>query len=363
VLQPASGRAARFIHDGLPMRVRFGSGSLAELPDEVDALGLDRVLVLCSPEQKSTGQQVATILGDRCAGVLAEARMHVPAASARRAREIAAQAGASGCLAVGGGSAVGLGKAIALTTDLPIVAVPTTYAGSEMTPVWGLTENGVKRTGRDRRVLPRSVVYDPELTLTLPVGLSLVSGFNAVAHAVEGLYAPDSTPITDMMATEGLFTLLRALPRLVADGHDLDARADALRGSWFCGAVLGATTMSLHHKLCHALGGMLNLPHAPTHTVVLPHVLAANAPAAPQAAAAIAEALGGAGDSAVALWELAGQLGAPLTLRELGMRHEDIARVADEVVEHAYANPVPLERAAVEFVLDQAWSGAKPSFL
>ncbi len=352
-----------FTYQALPMRVVFGAGSLASLPDEVAALGLTRVLVLCSPEQEATGEQVADALGDRAAGVLPEARMHVPIEVARRARQLAAALGAAGCVAVGGGSAVGLGKAIALEHDLPVVAVPTTYAGSEMTPVWGLTEGGAKRTGRDIRVLPRSVLYDPELTLTLPTGLSATSGMNAIAHAVEGLYAPDATPIVSLMAEEGTRSLAAALPRVVADGADLDARAEAQYGAWLCGAVLAATTMSLHHKLCHTLGGTLDLPHAQTHTVVLPHALAYNQPAAPQAVAALSRALGGVPDPARELWELAGRLGAPRSLAELGMHEEDIPRIAELAVANPYANPRPVTRDGVESLLRAAWAGGPPDAL
>ena len=287
-----------FTYQALPMRVVFGAGALASLPEEVEAQGLSRVLVLCSPEQEDTGRVVAAALGDRAAGVLAEARMHVPVEVAHRARALAAELGADGCVAVGGGSAIGLGKAIALEHDLPVIAIPTTYAGSEMTPVWGLTEGGEKRTGRDIRVLPKSVLYDAELTLTLPAGLSAASGMNAIAHAVEGLYAPDATPIVSLMAEEGTRALAAALPRVVADGADLDARGEAQYGAWLCGAVLAATTMSLHHKLSHTLGGTLDMPHAQTHTVVLPHALAYNQPAAPDAVAALSRALGGVPDPA-----------------------------------------------------------------
>jgi len=349
-----------FTYQALPMRVTFGVGTLRRLPDEVAALGLTRVLVLCSPEQEATGELVAEAIGDRAAGVLAEARMHVPVEVAHRARTVAAEAGADGCVAVGGGSAIGLGKAVALEHGLPVIAVPTTYAGSEMTPIWGLTDGGAKRTGRDPRVLPVSVLYDPELTLTLPAGLSATSGMNAIAHAVEGLYAPDASPITSLMAEDGVRALATALPRVVADGADIDARAEAQYGSWLCGAVLGATTMSLHHKLCHALGGTLDLPHAPTHTVVLPHALAYNAPAAPQAVAALSRALGDAADPAGALWDLAGRLGAPRSLRELGMSEDDIPRIADLAVASPYANPRPVTRKGVEALLHAAWTGEPP---
>lgn len=349
-----------FTYQALPMRVVFGAGALASLPGEVEALGLTRVLVLCSPEQEETGRAVAAALGDRAAGVLPEARMHVPVEVAARARDVARELGADGCVAVGGGSAVGLGKAIALEHDMPVIAVPTTYAGSEMTPVWGLTEGGQKRTGRDVRVLPRSVVYDPELTLTLPAGLSATSGMNAIAHAVEGLYAPDATPIVSLMAEEGTRALAAALPRVIADGSDLGARGEAQYGAWLCGAVLAATTMSLHHKLCHTLGGTFDLPHAQTHTVVLPHALAYNQPAAPEAVAALSRALGGAPDPARQLWDLAGRLGAPRSLAELGMKETDVPRAAELAVANPYANPRPVTRDGVESLLRAAWAGEPP---
>ncbi|CCG03398.1 maleylacetate reductase [Blastococcus saxobsidens] len=352
-----------FTYQALPMRVVFGAGALASLPEEVEALGLTGVLVLCSPEQEATGRAVAAALGKRAAGVLPEARMHVPVEVATRARGVARDLGADGCVAVGGGSAVGLGKAIALEHGLPVIAVPTTYAGSEMTPVWGLTEGGQKRTGRDVRVLPRTVVYDPELTLTLPAGMSATSGMNAIAHAVEGLYAPDASPIISLMAEEGARALTAALPRVVADGGDLEARGEAQYGAWLCGAVLAATTMSLHHKLCHTLGGTLDLPHAQTHTVVLPHALAYNQPAAPDAVAALSRALGGAPDPARELWELAGRLGAPRSLAELGMREADVGRVVELAVANPYGNPRPVTRDGVESLLRAAWAGQPPPAL
>jgi maleylacetate reductase len=336
-----------FAYTALPMRVVFGAGALRRLPEVVADLGLTRPLVLVSPDQESTGTLVADALGEGAAGVLPEARMHVPVEIAHRARDVAADLRADSCVAVGGGSAIGLGKAVALEHGLPVVAVPTTYAGSEMTPIWGLTEGGTKRTGRDPRVLPAAVVYDPELTLTLPVALSVTSGMNAIAHAVEGLYAPDASPIISLMAEEGTRALATALPSVVADPADLD--------------VLGATTMSPHHKLCHALGGALDLPHAPAHTVVLPHALAYNQPAAPQALAALSRALGGTVDPARELWELAGRLGAPRSLRELGMAETDIPHIADLAVADPYANPRPVTRDGVELLLRAAWAGAPPT--
>ena len=349
-----------FSYEALPMRVRFGPGAVASLGEEVRRLGLRRVVVLCSPEQKETGNLIAESLGDHSAGVLAEARMHVPIEVARRARERATELGADGCVAVGGGSAIGLGKAIALEYGLPVIAVPTTYAGSEMTAVWGLTEAGRKKTGRDQKVLPTSVLYDPDLTLTLPVAMSVTSGLNAVAHAVEALYAPDASPIISLMAEEGTRALTSALAALVENSTDVAARTQALYGAWLCGACLGATTMSLHHKLCHALGGSLDLPHAPTHAVVLPHALAYNQAAAPAAAEALRRALGVA-DPARGLWDLAGTLGAPRALKDLGMDEQDIEPIADQVVANPYANPAAVTRDGVIGLLRAAWAGEPPT--
>lgn len=352
--------ASKFVYESLPMRVRFGVDALSALPEELDEIGLGRVLVICSPDQKLLGDRVADALGPRSVGVLADAVMHVPAEIAHRAAVEATRVGADGCVAVGGGSAIGLGKAIALEHGLPIVAVPTTYAGSEMTPVWGLTTDGLKTTGRDPRVLPRSVVYDPALTATLPVPMSVTSGINAMAHAVEALYAPDVTPIISLMAEEGVRALATALPAIAACESDLTARSAALYGSWLCGACLGATTMSLHHKLCHALGGTLNLPHAQTHTVILPHALAFNQPAAPRATTALSQALG-VSDPAARLWELAAELGAPRSLAELGAQEGDLDRIAAEVTARPYDNPRPVTYDDVRGLLQAAWSGSPPT--
>jgi maleylacetate reductase len=351
----------QFLYQALPMRVRFGLGALQSLSEEVRSLGLKRVLVLATPFQEDLAREVSDQLGELSAGVHAEAEMHVPIESAHRAREVAKEAGADGYVAVGGGSTTGLGKAIALEFGDPIIAVPTTYAGSEMTPIWGLTAEGQKKTGRDPKVLPTSVIYDPELTLSLPVGMSITSGFNAIAHAVEALYAPDGSPIISLMAEEGTRALINALPPIVKDPSDADARSDALYGAWLCGATLGATTMSLHHKLCHALGGTLNLPHAETHTVVLPHALAFNQPAAPDAVAALSRALDGTADPAQRLWEIAGELGAPRSLAELGMKEEDIDRIAEEATSRSYGNPRPITYDDVRGLLRAAWAGNAPS--
>jgi alcohol dehydrogenase class IV len=340
-------------------RVVFGAGALQQLTPEIDRLGARRALVLCTPEQSDSARRVAEMLGGRAAGIFAKAVMHVPIETAREARDEARRLDADCAITIGGGSTTGLGKAIALESGLPILAIPTTYAGSEMTPIYGLTEGGVKKTGRDARVLPKTVIYDPQLTLTLPVGLSITSGLNAVAHAAEGLYAQDGNPIISLMAEEGIRAIARALPVLSRNPQDLAARGDALYGAWLCGAVLGHVAMGLHHKLCHTLGGSFNLPHAETHAVLLPHALAYNAAAAPLAMAAIARALGVL-DAPSGLFELARSLGAPTALRSIGMQADSLDRAADLAVLTPYPNPRPLERAALRVLLQRAFDGAAP---
>ena len=348
-----------FVYNGQPGRVVFGAGALAKLGAEIEAMGAKRALVLSTPEQRASAERIAALLGARAAGIFDRAVMHVPIETAREAREVARQLGADCAVAVGGGSTTGLGKAIALDSGLPILAIPTTYAGSEMTPIYGITEGGMKKTGRDARVLPGTVIYDPELTLTLPVGLSVTSGMNAIAHAAEGLYSVEGNPVMDLMAEEGIRALGRALPGIRANPQDMEARGDALYGAWLCGIVLGNVGMALHHKLCHTLGGSFNLPHAETHTVILPHALAYNAPAAPEAMTRIGTALG-APDAARGLHDLARKLAAPASLREIGMPESGIDQAADLAVKNPYWNPRPIERGAIRELIARAWRGDAP---
>ena len=349
-----------FVYNGQPGRVVFGAGALSRLGQEIEALGARRALVLSTPEQRAMAERIAGMLGDRCAAIFDRAVMHVPIETAREARELARKLDADCAVAVGGGSTTGLGKAIALDSGLPILAIPTTYAGSEMTPIYGITEGGMKKTGRDAKVLPRTVIYDPELTLSLPVALSVTSGINAIAHAAEGLYSVDGTPVMDLRAAEGIAALGRALPAIRADSADLEARSQALYGAWLCGVVLGNVGMALHHKLCHTLGGSFNLPHAETHTIVLPHALAYNAQAAPGAMERIARALGG-GSAARSVFDLARDNGAPVALREIGMQANDLERACDIALQNQYPNPRPLERAAIRQLLQDAYEGVRPA--
>jgi alcohol dehydrogenase class IV len=348
-----------FVYDHPAQRVIFGVGSLDRLADEVGRLGARRVLVVSTPAERRFAEDAARRLGPLAADIFADAAMHVPIETARAARRRAAELTVDCCVAIGGGSTIGLGKAIALESPLPIVAVPTTYAGSEMTPIYGLTEGGVKKTGRDRRVLPATVLYDPALTLSLPPQISGPSGMNALAHCVEALYAEDANPLITLVALEGIRALSRSLPIVVRQPENLDARSDAQYGAWLGGTALGAVGMAIHHKLCHTLGGSFNLPHAEVHTVILPHATAFNREAAPDAMRLAAGALG-ASDAAQALFDLAVQIGAPTSLEAIGMPRDGLDRAATLATENPYYNPRPIDVQSVRQLLENAYQGRRP---
>jgi alcohol dehydrogenase class IV len=348
-----------FVYTGLPTRVVFGSGTLAQVTDEIRRLGRGRAVVLATVHQAREAHELAAMLGDLAVGTHTEAVMHTPVDVTERAVERVRALDADCTVALGGGSTIGLSKAIALRTGLDQIAVPTTYAGSEMTPILGETQDGAKTTQRSLAVLPEVVVYDVDLTLTLPPALSATSGMNAIAHAVEALYARDRNPIVALMAEEAIRALALALPTIVAQPDDRDARAGALYGAFLCGTCLGAVGMALHHKLCHTLGGSFDLPHAETHTVVLPHALAYNAPAVPDAMARIGRALG-TDDAPQALYDLAGRLGAPRALSALGMPEAGLDEAADRAVSAPYWNPRPLDRDGIHDLLARAFAGEPP---
>jgi maleylacetate reductase len=349
-----------FVYEALPVRVIFGSGTVAQLAAEAEHLGVCRVLVLSTPGRGEVkAHEIAALLGERSAGVHAGAVMHTPVAVTERVVQIVRERAVDAVVSFGGGSTTGLGKAIALRTDLPQIVLPTTYAGSEMTPILGETKDGAKTTQRNLKVLPEVVIYDVDLTLGLPAAISGTSGMNAVAHAVEALYAVDRNPVISLLAEEGIGALARALPRISEAPHDHAARSDALYGAWLCGTCLGAVSMALHHKLCHVLGGAFDLPHAETHTVILPHATAYNASAAPEAMARVARALDSP-DPPQALYELAGRLGAKPSLRELGMPQDGIERAVEQTMANPYPNPRPLDVFAIRELIIRAWEGEPP---
>ncbi len=346
----------QFVYTGLPSRVIFGLGCVKTLSEEADRLGAKRVLMISTPGRAAMVRSVAKNLS--VAGIFDKAVMHTPLELANQARELAKDLGADCCVVIGGGSTIGFGKAIALTSGLPLIAVPTTYSGSEMTTIWGLSEGALKKTGRDPKVLPKTVIYDPELTLDLPSAVSAASGMNAIAHCVEALYAHDGNPIVSLMAEEGIRALASALPRIILNLKDPDARTDALYGSWLAGATISTTSVALHHKLCHVLGGM-GLPHAETHSIVLPHAMQYNRDAAAKAMGRIASAIA-AVDAPRGIYELEKSLGLPMRLADIGMKQADLERAARIAAEAPYPNPRKVEYGPVLELLRNAYEGRRP---
>ena len=351
---------APFTYQTSPSRIVFGAGKRHEIAGQLDTEGVNRALVLSTPNQCEQAEAVANDLGGKAVGIFSGAAMHTPTDVTEVAMQAYHEAGADCVVAVGGGSTTGLGKAIAYRNDATQFVIPTTYAGSEVTPILGQTENGIKTTVRSASILPEVVIYDPELTFGLPVAMSVSSGLNAMAHAVEALYAQDRNPISSMMAVEGIRALKCALPRIVHEPSDKDARADALYGAWLCGTVLGAVGMALHHKLCHTLGGSFDLPHAETHAILLPHTAAYNETVAREALKPAAALFGGC--LGVGLYELAEELGAPMALGEIGLAEDDLNRAADLAVKNPYWNPREVSRNGVHALLSNAYAGRAPTY-
>lgn len=347
-----------FIHETRPARVVFGAGSLASLEAEVDRLGLQRVLVVCTAGRGATlAACVQAALGECVGAVHPGAVMHTPTRVTEEAMQVLAECHADAVLAVGGGSAIGLAKAIVLRTGLPQIALPTTYAGSEMTPILGETEAGAKKTVRTPKVVPGLVVYDVDLTLDLPPDVSGPSGMNAIAHGVEALYAPDGNPLIALLAATGIESLARSLPVIAGEPRDREARTDALYGAWLCGMALGSVTMGLHHKLCHVLGGLFDLPHALTHATLLPEVATYNTEAAPAAMAQVARALG-TEDAATGLRQLNARLGIHQGLGDLGMPAQGIEAATERLMADGCSNPRVLEPGAIRKLLQRAHAAA-----
>lgn len=343
-----------------PVKVSFGRAARFQLREVMQAMRLQRALIVTTPEQATQADEIASLLGALACGTFPHAAMHTPVELSDDAAAFALGRGADCVVAIGGGSTIGLAKAITLRTGLPQIAIPTTYAGSEATPVLGQTSAGTKHTLRDVKVQPVAVIYDPELVATLPTALTIASGLNAMAHAFEALYARDATPLSDQLALGGIQAFVDGLPGVLANPGDLAVREQTLFGSWLCGTVLAQVGMALHHKLCHTLGGSLNLPHAQTHAILLPHTVACNETVAGAALRPAARLLG-AGSAGAGLFEFARRLGAPQALKDLGVRRDQLAAVADLAVENPYWNPRPVTRPEILALLSDAWEGRMPT--
>jgi len=346
-----------FTFPGIGTRVVFGSKTLARVGEEVERLGGQKAFVLSTPNQAKDAQSLSTQLGSLSAGTFSEAAMHTPVEVTEKALDAFRQSGADCVVSIGGGSTIGLGKAIATRTGVNQIAIPTSYAGSEMTDILGETRDGEKTTRRDASIRPETVIYDVDLTLTLPADMTVTSSLNAIAHGVEGLYAPDANPVMSLMAVEAMKAFKAGLPVLRDTPRDQDARSLVLYGAWLCSTVLGYITMSLHHKLAHTLGGSFNTPHAETHAILLPHTASFNA-VATDALAPLHDIFGatpGAG-----LWDFAKQAGAPLRLADLGLSESDLDRASEIAVKNSYSNPRPFSQGDIRALLQAAWEGRRP---
>jgi maleylacetate reductase len=355
-----------FTYDQLPARIVFGAGRLKEVGAEVERLGLQRVMLISDWATAAAAATVTDQLGPRLVLPWDEVAQHVPVELADRARTAATEANIDCVVCIGGGSSTGLAKALALSHNVPIVAVPTTYAGSEQTAIYGLTGGRHKQTGKNPVVLPKTVVYDPELTVGLPPQVTGPSAFNALAHSVEALYAPGNNPITSALALEGVRAIHQSLPTVMASPGDVDARGTLLYGAYLSGVALGTTSTGLHHKLCHVLGGRFNLVHADAHSVILPHAIAFNAPALPAEMARLADALGvPGGDPAAALWDLAVASNVPIRLADLTghdglLKRDELPGAAHAAAEEITVNPRPVNEADLLGILERAYEGERP---
>ncbi|KAG9606040.1 maleylacetate reductase, partial [Aureobasidium melanogenum] len=350
-----------FIYNASPMRVLYGEGSTERLPSEISRLKKCRPLLLSTPHRKNNLADLVKILEKSSilvAGTFDGAVMHTPVAVTETALSHIENLAADCIISYGGGSTIGLGKALSIRTRLPHIAIPSTYAGSEMTPILGETKDGLKTTRSDPAILPTTVIYDVRTTLTLPVGVSMTSGINAIAHAIEALYAKNINPLIEMLALEGIRRLTEALPHVATEPNDLTARSAAQYGAWLCGICLGSVGMGLHHKLCHTLGGSWNLPHAETHTIVLPHALAYNAPAIPQVMVKLAAVIPDSEGNAIeGLEKLLEKVGFKKGLKDYGMQEHDIAEAAQIAAQSQYPNVREIEATKITEVIRRCWAG------
>jgi len=359
------------VHNATPPRIVFGPGRSSVLGEEVERLGARRAMIVTTPGRASMGDRFATAISDRCVGLLPEAISQVPVDLVRRGVEKAAGRGADCLVAVGGGAATGLCKGIAYETGLPIIAVPTTYSGSEMTGFCGMTSDGVKRMHESLAMRPRTVIYDAELSLGLPPSTSASSAMNALAHCIDAVYLPSLSPLLAPAAVEGARIVATTLPALLAKPRDLDLRNEMLYGAYLSGAALTGG-FALQHAVAHMLGGSYGVEHGTAHAVVLPYATAYLQQHAPQALGRIAEAVGTA-DLASYVWDLTNSAGLPVRLADVGFPAEDLDRAvhiattadatpSDPDVHDANrpGNPAPVTDSAVRAVLEAAADGRRP---
>ena len=339
--------------------VLFGAGRVTDLAGRLDQIGKSRALLVTTKGGARRYREVAEVLASRLRASFDGALPHCPLEVANAALDAFRQRECDAVVTVGGGSTVGLGKYIAAETGAPHIALPTTLSGSEMTPLFGVLVNGEKRTRREPRALANTVIVDPVLAQSLPIRETATTGMNALAHCIEALYVPKSNPLTSQLALTGIDILYRALKKLAYEPTDLEARTEAAYGATIGGLMVNSVGIGMHHRICHVLGGRFEVPHGESNCVVLPHVLAYNASAIPEACAMMELAMGT--HPAVALQRLVSDLGAPVALRESGVPVDSIATIAGECFHHIDHNPLPVDEAAVLKLLQAAWAGQEPS--
>lgn len=364
---PVSGAPSSFelpggVYNTTPSRIVFGAGSVREVAREVERLGAKRALLVCTPGRRAMAEKVIEELGGHCIGVLAEAVSQVPIELARRGQEYARKVGADCLVSFGGGASIGLGKGIALELALPVIAIPTTYSGSEMTGFCGITVEGVKRMHTSLNMLARTVIYDPELLADLPANVSAASAMNALAHCIDAVCVPTISPINRLAAVEGTAAITRNVTRAVSEPEPLSARTELLYGAYLAGAAL-AGGFALQHGLAHTLGGSFGVSHGLSHALVLPHVAAYNAAFAADAFESLARAAG-ADHLGDAIFDLLGELNLPQSLDAVGITPDDVGSIVDITVETDNGlNPGPVTTEAVERIVQFALSGNRPSRL
>ena len=350
---------------GLPSRAIFGAGKIATLKEEIEALGAKRALFCCSPGRTETVEKLAASLGSLSVGISDRALPFSPIEAVLEGRSTARDLGADCLVSYGGGNAVGFAKTIALELGIPIIAIPTTLSGSETTALQGIIKDGKRVQNASPRMQARTLIYDPELTAGVPLSVLIPSGMNSMAHAVGAMVADNGNPVSRLCAQEGISVMSRALRQIAEDPNDMEARTSAFYGAWLSANTLKLAPggVNVHLKLCHVLGGGFGLPHAEVHTVILPHSTAYNRDAVPEAMRGISSALGSeSGDTACSLYDLECDIGAPTSLRDVGLPEDALDNVAEQVATDAYySNPRPIEREGIRALLDNAWHGRRPS--
>ena len=352
----------KFQYRPLPWNIIFGVGALDRLPQELDNLNKFRALILTTPNQADDGKRIIKMLGNRAAGLFDQSEMHVPAATLSAATSLAKELDIDCTVSLGGGSTTGLGKALAAREGIDNIVIPTSYAGSEMTDIWAVTEAGRKVTERSTAVVPTLTIYDPVLTLSLPPEFAAASGLNAMAQAVVNVATDNPNPIISSLAADGIRALVHSLPIILDEPDNMEARSEALYGASMAGGALGTGITSLHHRICHTFGGTFNTPHAETHAILLPHSVAYNAAATVAGTQRVADALG-VENAAEGIFALAKRLGAPTALSEIGITEADLDKAVGVTLEKPFNNPEPVDAARLRLLLTNALQGNSPEAL